>query len=846
MAKKKPELPDDEDGGSIRPGDGDILVLLVGINEYANISKLNGCINDLNKIETYLKERFKIEANSGKVSEVTDVQVNGIAVQKTTYLIPEDGYGKLIICRLVDTQATYQGIIDTFRGFFKEATAADRIWFHYSGHGTEAPTAAEFKDLENNKDQGLMCQDCINNKETGEYDKILADKELAVLLHEISEGEGGTPHIVVTIDSCHSGNVTRDPDGPKLRNERVGENAPPRALASYIGNYYEDAPTIKGQPIIPPSTHLVMTACTNLQLAGENEGGGFFTSSLIEVLENVEDGINYADLLVRTRNAVRNLAETHPQTPQFEVVGDLSAYTRFLEGTPQGSPDRYEIRYQDGTWNVGVGAIHGLSTTATTQETATAQNTPIGVHLYDFDEPNVIAAKATITEVGAQFSPIKIEKSLLDTIKDGLSSEIEAGNLEEEEETAQKVAVEAATQRVLDTITKEQVRNISEEVLSKLHKKRLDEITKTILSTVTKNSLLKFLVKGSITRNQLAKMTKQTLAETMATALPQINQSILTDINQSILSGIGQGGLNENKDYFGVLNAFPAEPEYVLVTGLPVDVANFITSSTGHQTFVLKNIHFLAQEDPAIPHSLKVNITEDAIAIEDLQKTTPLEWSRKRSRSFEVLVALSKIVNWRRFIRLNNPNSTLLDKIDFSIGVVGRGRAAVNLTELDNDENMPSRGNIIQASPLGKNIRIIASQANSLRQGEAPSDKKFGWTPTVNISNHNGTLHAYLFKLPANYSISTGAEKRTAGNNLVGFGPFKWGLSGEEKEDTLYCKLLVTSEEVDTHQITQSDINSFRNVEIEDFNPDDTGFKDWCAINIKLHLINEDHLAIGG
>jgi len=862
----KPKVipPKPEPKGSIpRLGDGDILVLLVGINKYANISNLGGCIDDLDKIEGFLRRQYTEDGDPGLASNITGINADGKAVKKTTYNIPEEGYGKLIICRLEDAQATYQGIIDTFRGFFKDAGAVDRIWFHFSGHGTESPTAIEFQHLENNKDQGLMCYDTINTDV--KYDNILADKELAVLLHEVSVGQSGTPHIIVTIDSCHSGGLTRDTDGPTYRNEEVSDTAEARTIDTYLGfgtHYFKkDA----GSSLVPTSTHIVMTACNHLQLAGEtSEEGGYFTASLIEALTSQKGFINYTDLLIRTRNAVRRLAKKHPQTPQFEVVGNLSAYTRFLEGTPQGSPERYEILHENGTWAVGVGAIHSLSTTATTQGTASAGQAPIGVHIFDFDHPNVVVAKAVIKGVGPRYSPIEISEGLLETVKEEVLNEILAKNLKLPEEAnmedgatsvTEADLVSQATQRVLNKISKDKKQEIITEILNKLNKERLDGMLTQILGKVTESSLQKFLAKGRTSKNNLFKMVDASLAESVNTILPQINRQIQTDINQSILGGIGQGDLITKKDYFGILTSFPAEPEYVLVEADTVnDITNFIDNAS--TSFAIKNIYFLSEAVPEIPHSLIVRITEDRIFLEDLGRDAPLEWSRKRSRVHEVLDALSKIVKWRRFVSLNNPTSALLDNITFTVEAFGGPNDEVefiplaDLDLLENESLSPTTtNNTTQKSDIGKDIQIIATRENRLFEEGESAEKVFGWFPKVEFHNQDDeapSLFTYLFMLDANYMILGVKEvEKEISTSLIEFDKKTWGLGAEEVESTLYFKLLVSSDPLDVHQLTQDGIDAFRSVVVKDFDPSSTGFKDWCAINIKVRLINEDEMMIG-
>lgn len=402
--KPNPIQTQSEEEGGMRPGNGDIRVLLVGINDYKDerVKDLGGCISDINRVESFLKNRFGIEPSTPASNTGSDP-----IKEFKTYPIPHDGYNQLMICRLEDGQATYANIVQAFHDFLKPAGVNDRVWFHFSGHGTQSPTAEEFFNLEGGEDQCLVCHDFTVDAETKEIKNLLADKELAVLLNEVASGDGGTPHMVITLDCCHSGGATRDAtisDHNFKSRHTVVDASGLRLLGSYLNGHYTELVKRGGHLEAPASAHVVMTACNNLQLAGEL-GGGFFTAGLIDALESVGGKISYADLQVRTRAAVRK--KGRDQTPQFDVLGGAKAYTRFLEGTPEGDPDKYEVKFQNGAWTVACGAIQGMSTQAM-QKMATSGNQPILLEVFSFEsaDKEKPAAIAKILEVGPQYSTI--------------------------------------------------------------------------------------------------------------------------------------------------------------------------------------------------------------------------------------------------------------------------------------------------------------------------------------------------------------------------------------------------------------------------------------------------------
>lgn len=381
--------------------------LLVGINDYPPpIPALGGCLNDLNQVEGYLL------GAAGQGEETKD-DVNGLPVRR---------YGPLKICRLENEQATYHNIIQGFRQFLCRASAGDVVWFHFSGHGSEAFTAEEFLELEpNGKDQTLVCY------QTGPEDGQLhlADKELAVLLHEVATQDAGgqpkgSPHIVVSLDCCHSGSGTRDAqEEPSLKSRHYdGLRATPRARAanirrldSYLDGFYaRQWQQIKGLEV-PVAPHVLLSACESVQKASDLPGGGLFTSGLVEALKGAQGNINYADLFVRTRSTVQKIVKKfgREQMPQFETIGNFDPYTRFLDGAALGTPNRYELQYENSRWMVKCGAIHGIPVKPAR---------PVEMEIQTAAPDSQVVGGGVLEAIGAQQSRLKLSAGVkLDPLK---------------------------------------------------------------------------------------------------------------------------------------------------------------------------------------------------------------------------------------------------------------------------------------------------------------------------------------------------------------------------------------------------------------------------------------------
>ncbi|MDX1476841.1 MAG: caspase family protein [Saprospiraceae bacterium] len=347
-----------------------LFALLVGINDYQKpLEKLRGCIKDINQIQDYIDKHCR------------DFNVQ--------------------IKRLEDSSATYANIIDGFRTHLRKAGPEDVVWFHFSGHGSEEYCAEELRVIEpNGKDQTLICYD--SRRDGAEH---LADKELAVLLHEVANldvdgnRKEGAPHIVVSLDCCHSGSGTRSAsDDAEVRTRNAVSSGKIRSLDSYLDGYYARQ---GGTFQVPTSPHVVLSACESIQLAGDLSRGGAFTTGLVEALNKTGGKINYSDLFMQARSSVRKIRKN--QTPQFDTIENFDPYVRFLSGDPEGSPDRYEVIRDNNKWYVKCGAIHGLPT---------APPSPVELDIYDADNPEKSIGTATILSVGALRSVIDMESSI--------------------------------------------------------------------------------------------------------------------------------------------------------------------------------------------------------------------------------------------------------------------------------------------------------------------------------------------------------------------------------------------------------------------------------------------------
>ena len=291
-----------------------IYALLVGIDNYpAPTPKLSGSKSDVTKIKTYLEKNFNDRP--------------------------------LHIKTLMDQEATYDSVIDSFRTHLSQATADDVIWFHYSGHGSRQLSAPEFTTVNSGgKDETLVLYD---SRPSG---IDLADKELAVLFNEISLAN---PHMLVTLDCCHSGSGTRGAD--EYTKRLSVDRGDKRTIDTYLKGYYQTRGTQ-----IPEAKYIFYAACNRFQSAKESfTGGGLFTDNLIQTLNKSNKDISYADLLIKLRKGVVKMK--WDQDPQMEIFGKTNSYTQFLDGSLVKDAPKYAVSFTDAGWSMEAGQILGIT-----------------------------------------------------------------------------------------------------------------------------------------------------------------------------------------------------------------------------------------------------------------------------------------------------------------------------------------------------------------------------------------------------------------------------------------------------------------------------------------------------
>ena len=244
-------------------------------------------------------------------------------------------YKEVNITRLVNGQATKNGIVKAFKGLVSQCKVGDIVYVHYSGHGQQ------MKDVHNDEKDGLdecwIPYDAYRKpckKDRGE--KHLTDDEVNYYLNTIRDKIGDKGKMLVVIDACHSGDGTRGEDDEIVRGVEdtlVVDSQNARGLyetfeaikSFFMGdNGKENVVNTKAKPLA--ERWITISACRSDQVNVEMKSPavGKLSYALWKELKN-SDKVNNDEFMRRIRKFVNRNTCSRPQQP--EMTGeDINKY----------------------------------------------------------------------------------------------------------------------------------------------------------------------------------------------------------------------------------------------------------------------------------------------------------------------------------------------------------------------------------------------------------------------------------------------------------------------------------------------------------------------------------------
>jgi hypothetical protein len=217
--------------------------LLIGINKYVHVPRLNGSLNDIETMRQVLISRF--------------------------------GFAPSQITTLTDEAATRAGILAALDRLVQETGPRDVVYIHYSGHGSQV------QDLNGDEKDDGMDETLVPQDGRGGNVPDITDDELDERLSHLKARSA-----MIVLDSCHSGTATR------------GLDVLTRSVPADTRIELYPKPTVTTRGVVPlvTSRYVLMTGAAAHQeaLDGPVEGKyhGFFSYALSKSLAATSSGLS--------------------------------------------------------------------------------------------------------------------------------------------------------------------------------------------------------------------------------------------------------------------------------------------------------------------------------------------------------------------------------------------------------------------------------------------------------------------------------------------------------------------------------------------------------------------------
>jgi hypothetical protein len=321
--------------------------------------------------------------------------------------LKNQGFKDENITILKDQQATLAGMTNAFDKLIQKAKRGNIVVFHFSGHGQQIED--DNGDEGDGLDEALVSYDALQEYKPGAPIKHFRDDLLAQKLKELRTVLGPTGNLLVIIDACHSGTMTRG-IGVKRGTNKI--YASPEYFKKLKAGKFTtgdaDYGVVEdGNDLAPMAAYFASAPdqCNSEVVLPDKKGVGSLSLAFSKAMEKVEKGdknTTYQGLFDEIKVEMGTLVPG--QTPMAEGTLNKVIFGGKMVTTPvyyTADPDSVD----NGIVQITVGKIYGIFE-GTTVKLYKPDTRPA-------DTLNVAPwATGTVTNADQYFSTIKLDKQI--------------------------------------------------------------------------------------------------------------------------------------------------------------------------------------------------------------------------------------------------------------------------------------------------------------------------------------------------------------------------------------------------------------------------------------------------
>ena len=232
-----------------------------------------------------------------------------------------NGFQQENISTLVDDQATYSAIIQSFEDITVAASIGDVVYIHFSGHGQQI-TDTDGDEADGFDEAWIPYDACISYSQ-GQYEgeRHIIDDTLNEMLDVLRKKIGSKGKIIVVSDACHSGGGARSED------EEDEDICVRGSSDKFIIPNHSPSGTRYSHQV----DWLFIGACKSYQTNFEYKKDGVFYGSLSYIISNNDIDIistDYSTLISKWQDTLTAISK-YPQSIDKEGLPNKRSITLF-------------------------------------------------------------------------------------------------------------------------------------------------------------------------------------------------------------------------------------------------------------------------------------------------------------------------------------------------------------------------------------------------------------------------------------------------------------------------------------------------------------------------------------